>query len=331
MDQLRDPHFDAAWRAASREQPSAALDAAILSAARRAAGAGPQPADVREATRPERWWWPLAAAASIGAVALGILQLVATERAGAPAAERAIVSDMPAERSSAPARARLPEPSTPPTPAPSPAASGKAGARQESAPSRKETDRLQRNDAPPAAAPPATATTPLAEPASHDGASAAAKAEVPAAARISGAPVAADAAGTGGARNVSATAAPAVPPAMQAAPTPPPAGGVAAGSARGAQPFPGGAVAPPLMQRDAAPPSALGKVMPAPATGARTAERAPLPVAEWIALIRKLRSEGRTAELTREVAAFRAAYPDQQHLLADEPSDGSEKPRPPAR
>jgi len=280
VDQLRDPHFDAAWRAASREQPSAALDAAILSAARRAAGAGPQPADVREATRPERWWWPLAAAASIGAVALGILQLVATERAGAPAAERAIVSDMPAERSSAPARARLPEPSTPPTPAPSPAASGKAGARQESAPSRKETDRLQRNDAPPAAAPRATATTP---------------------------------------------------PAVQAAPTPPPAGGVAAGSARGAQPFPGGAVAPPLMQRDAAPPSALGKVMPAPATGARTAERAPLPVAEWIALIRKLRSEGRTAELTREVAAFRAAYPDQQHLLADEPSDGSEKPRPPAR
>jgi hypothetical protein len=84
------------------------------------------------------------------------------------------------------------------------------------------------------------------------------------------------------------------------------------------------------MERDAATPSALGKVTPAPATGARTAERAPLPVAEWIALIRKLRAEGRTAELAREVAAFRAAYPDQQHLLADEP-DGGEKPRPPAR
>ena len=38
-DLPRDPAFDDAWRAQSREEPSAALDAAIRAAARRAVGA----------------------------------------------------------------------------------------------------------------------------------------------------------------------------------------------------------------------------------------------------------------------------------------------------
>ena len=74
----RDPRFDAAWASASNEEPPPSLDTAILAAARREVGARPRHAEtpVPEATRPERWWFPLAAAATIGAVALGLLQIV---------------------------------------------------------------------------------------------------------------------------------------------------------------------------------------------------------------------------------------------------------------
>lgn len=92
----RDPRFDAAWRRVFNEAPPAALDDAIRAAARRESGAGPRPSDValREARRPERWWFPLAAAATIGAIALGLLQIVGPDRlpvAGSPA----VVSDIP--------------------------------------------------------------------------------------------------------------------------------------------------------------------------------------------------------------------------------------------
>ena len=98
---LRDPRLDAAWRAASHEEPPAALDDAIRAAARRGVGAGPQPADAKKAAvpsalRPERWWMPLAAAATIGAIAIGILQLTNHEQVSAPASHNGVVSDMPA-------------------------------------------------------------------------------------------------------------------------------------------------------------------------------------------------------------------------------------------
>ncbi len=97
-DAMHDPRFDAAWRAASREEPPPFLDAAIRAAARNAVGAGPQRevTSVPEATRPERWWWPLAAAATIGAIAIGMLQLVPREHDGTDAT-KVIVSDMPSE------------------------------------------------------------------------------------------------------------------------------------------------------------------------------------------------------------------------------------------
>src|SRR5262245_15469932 len=87
-----DPRIDAAWRAASREEPATALDDAIRAAARRAVDAGPRRSS--EATRPPRAWWPLAAAATIGAIAFGILQL-APDRTNGPEAERAVVTDVP--------------------------------------------------------------------------------------------------------------------------------------------------------------------------------------------------------------------------------------------
>jgi resuscitation-promoting factor RpfA len=83
--------LDALLRAHSAEQPPAALDATILAAAHRAVRSAPQNAKPAEATRPWRWWMPLAAAATIGAIAIGVLQLLPKE----PDATSAIVSDTP--------------------------------------------------------------------------------------------------------------------------------------------------------------------------------------------------------------------------------------------
>ena len=100
-DLPRDPAFDDAWRALSREEPSAALDAAVRAAARREVGAGPQVGAARGDVRPRRskpmnWWQPLAVAATLGALAVGLLQLVTPERIGVPGHDGNVVSDMPA-------------------------------------------------------------------------------------------------------------------------------------------------------------------------------------------------------------------------------------------
>jgi len=107
---LRDPRFDAAWRAASREEPPAALDDAILAAARREVRAGPQSAQenaaaVPSALRPERWWAPLAAAATIGAIAIGLLQLANPDKVNVAESDKNAVSDMPAATEKAKERA----------------------------------------------------------------------------------------------------------------------------------------------------------------------------------------------------------------------------------
>jgi hypothetical protein len=47
----------------------------------------------------------------------------------------------------------------------------------------------------------------------------------------------------------------------------------------------------------------------------QTGERAPLPVAEWIALIRSLRAEGKADAAATELRAFRAAHADHERLL----------------
>src|SRR5277367_5671751 len=65
----RDPSLDAAWRRASREEPSPALDAAIRAAAA---------SSVRG--RNKHWWYPLAAAATVALLAVGIAQLTPPER-----------------------------------------------------------------------------------------------------------------------------------------------------------------------------------------------------------------------------------------------------------
>ena len=48
---------------------------------------------------------------------------------------------------------------------------------------------------------------------------------------------------------------------------------------------------------------------------ARIKDRAPLTVNDWIALIRRLRDEGKIVEAARELAAFRTAHIDHEKLL----------------
>jgi hypothetical protein len=122
-DPERDPALAKAWREHSAEMPPAHLDAAILAAARRAVGSAPEDATEdatedaaarpRVATSPQRWWMPLAAAAAIGAVAIGILQVVPQDHAVSDMRAPS-VSDMPAPASSV-ASSGAPSVSSPPT------------------------------------------------------------------------------------------------------------------------------------------------------------------------------------------------------------------------
>ena len=110
---VRDAALEAAWRAHSLEEPPAHLDAAIRAAAHGAVAA--EPREVRtvavKARGPQRWWMPLAAAAMISAVVIGVSRLVPQDRAEL-----------------APGLAAPPIPSPPPAPpvafAPSPAERG---------------------------------------------------------------------------------------------------------------------------------------------------------------------------------------------------------------
>lgn len=87
-DELRDDVVDRAWRDAMQDAPGASLDDAIRAAARRAVGAKPRAEPVAEAREPWRWWMPLAAAATIGAVAIGVIQSLPHE-----SIEPTVVSD----------------------------------------------------------------------------------------------------------------------------------------------------------------------------------------------------------------------------------------------
>jgi hypothetical protein len=60
---------------------------------------------------------------------------------------------------------------------------------------------------------------------------------------------------------------------------------------------------------------AAERVADARADQARVKDRGPLPVPEWIALIRRLRDEGKSADAAKELAAFRVAHADHEKLL----------------
>jgi hypothetical protein len=231
---ISDPRVDVAWRRLSAEEPPASLDAAILAAARREVGAKPQRTDAREALAARRHWWPLAAAATVAAIAVGVLQLTPPDRLGAPVSETTNATDMPMPRP--PATALEPFPAAPPAPA-------------------KEV-----------ASPPPSAVDGRAERAP------------PGSAPIAGA----------AASRPSAPAANGMPQRALEGPSARPA---------------------PLAK------TAAGRTGNASADEARANDRGPLPVSDWIALIRRLRDEGKSADAARELAAFRAAHADHANLL----------------
>ncbi|MBA3507210.1 MAG: hypothetical protein H0T80_15715 [Betaproteobacteria bacterium] len=73
-DGTGDAALEAAWREHSRETSPPHVDQAIVAAAHRAVGSVPQDS-VAAGTRPQLWWMPLAAAATIGAIVVGVLQV----------------------------------------------------------------------------------------------------------------------------------------------------------------------------------------------------------------------------------------------------------------
>ncbi len=352
---LRDPRIDAAWRAASREEPSAALDAAILAAARREVGAGPRSTREPEVTRARRWWLPLAVAATLGAITVGLLQTVTPDRLGAPASNSAVVTDMPTpiatplSETSTPTMKAAPEAAAPiPTPAPGAAtvpgpattpsadkivSDGYPAPRANSAPRAATAGRAATTErALPRTDMPRSPETPLATPAEQKQESAAraspalpepfpgAQPHPSAAADVSSSPAPATAGG-GGIAPPAASSESLSPKTATRDPTTERAP-VARDAAAPTQSFAGRASPPPaaafpgaqsFQESGAARPSPLAKTAPGSSADGRTEEarikdRAPLPVPEWIALIRRLRAEGNTADAARELAAFRVAH-----------------------
>ncbi len=134
-DDLRDPRVDAAWRdERDAPEPPRALDDAIRAAAHRAVRAQPQTAAAARKAR-SAWpaWMPLAAAACIGLIAIGIVELRPQDRdethvttsdvqAGGPATNAAEPTTKTAEHATAPVPANAPTPTTPTQPAPPPPA-----------------------------------------------------------------------------------------------------------------------------------------------------------------------------------------------------------------
>ena len=313
---LVDPRVGDAWREASSEEPSAAVDAAILAAARQEVSARPETLaawEAREVRASRRRWWPLAAAATVAAIAVGVVQLTPSDKVASPATETATVSDVPspAAKPDALAAASAPQPPAPPSATAPTSASASASGPSPTAPpvskpappqSRKEKSARSDDVRPNAGAPkveaqqrsgPAAAS---AEPSQREQPAAPAPSKQPAAPAFASTPDPFPAATKAPAENATAGAQAAASPPMSAQLAPP---------AAPAAPTP----APPLAKTAAAPAADSG------AADARGKDRKPLPVADWIALIRRLRAESKTDEAARELAAFRAAHPDHEKLL----------------
>lgn len=157
-----DPALDAAWKAHSTELPPPRVDAAILSAAHREVHARPRDADDddvhAEAREPARVWWGLAAAATIGAIAFGVVQMAPPPVTETPS----VASDVPAAATPATPSA-VAEPKAAPetriaattaSPPSAPAAKDTRGTRPEPQPVRAKRERSAERDAPASAPPP---------------------------------------------------------------------------------------------------------------------------------------------------------------------------------
>jgi hypothetical protein len=113
----RDAALERVWRAASTEQPSARLDAAILAAAREAVTA-PRAAPLTMAARvpaQSRWnrWAPMAVAAAVAGLAFTLVQTLPREPARAPAPDVQESAAPAAQESAAPVTQKSATPAAP--------------------------------------------------------------------------------------------------------------------------------------------------------------------------------------------------------------------------
>ncbi|CAG1005501.1 hypothetical protein BURK1_03212 [Burkholderiales bacterium] len=336
-DDVRDRAVDRVWREHAGESPSAALDDAIRAAARRAIGAGPQgKAAVAEAREPWRWWMPLAAAATIGAIAIGVIQNLPQD-----AAEPMVVSD---ESTATTATARTaPESIAPAPPADAePSAAGRAAesppAVQRTAPAgRPREARPRQAPAPPIAPPFPRMQSPIEGPATRQDTvpptAGRQGAEAPAASKA--APVAAKPAAESTRQSADdvpsqttaiakrreadapaarkderaattgfAASPPASPPQPVAAAAPAPASRVGAvASLAGARDAGAGSDTAPRARLEASDASATQRAVVAQGAPARSTEA-------FIAAIRRLLAAGDADGAARELRAFRQAHAD---------------------
>jgi hypothetical protein len=300
-----DRELEAAWRVASHEEPPAALDAAIRAAARRAVDAGP--ARARHAR-----WWPLAAAAAVAVIAVGIVQLTPPEQV-----TPTIVADSTPLAGATKKELDKPAAPTPPAtiaparsvaePAADAVSAERAGnvLRKQLAQAPAATQPVARGalEEKRAAEPSGTAAAnisaqfaaaPERERALRSKTEMATPAETAAVARSEPFP-----ATPPEAKNAASAPAPAAPPAPVAAAKP-----MAAPSGR--------ALGARADEGQSSTPRAVDKVA---ADTERAKDTGPRPADEWIKLIRRLKSEGRNEEAVKELAAFRAAYKDRSDAL----------------
>jgi hypothetical protein len=323
----RDREIDAAWSAASREEPPPALDAAIRAEARRAVGARPGRAQRRH------WSYPLAAAATVAALAVGIAQLtppeqvapttVAMQSASSGEATSGAARQAPVAQDKPAATAEVaPSPpfalSTPAKPQPRDAGSAPRDERQRmasSAPAAPRKKQVLKEEAEEASG--KTATQPPAKPAERESSTVAGTLAAQSAAPPPSPPrsEAFPAAPANDTRRDTYAEGPLPRTASAAAVAPAPA---SADPAAAAPPAPAvGAVA--QRRADAPMENKLAMAKVANADEAKAKDVSGLSVEGWIRRIRELKSEGRLEEAAKELAAFRAAFGERADTLL--PSD----------
>jgi hypothetical protein len=299
----RDRRLDAAWRAASHEEPPLSLDTAIRAAARRAVDAAPQ------RKRDKHWWYPFAAAAMVTVLAVGIIQLTPPEQV-APT----IVADMsvaPREankdvaRPVAPADTKAVAPSaviTAPSPAATPSPPTQAPARRAQGVATGSVAGER------ALAPASEGDTPKQ--------SLATKRELAAQDKLASTGPERDAANTAPAPVASPRSEP-----FPAAAAPEPRSDAYADERKAAANAPAG-VAASQVARSAADPSAeeaqtrsRAAIAKVASDEAKAKERSARSVEEWIKRIRDLKNADRQDEAAKELAAFRNEYGERADAL----------------
>jgi Meckel syndrome type 1 protein len=305
----RDQRLDAAYREAATDEPRPETDERIRAAARRAVAAGPQSLEARARADAQRSWtarWrvPASIAATV-VIAVTLSYMVQDEEVRKARIDGVPATPAPVRESAAPPAAatakvqEAPAPAAPPAQAPAAVAAKRAAPAADAAnaasrpepvpfPAPAASERRSADEArapAPVGAPPATSRADEAP-----GAGALSK-EVERAERQTAAPAAAQ---------------PAEAARMQAEPASP-ALRVAPSAVPPAAPAPMAKPAPPTRERTLADRPA-GRLEREAASG--LAEQKVRTPEEWLEDIRRLKTQGRTEDVAKELAEFRKRYPD---------------------